>query len=689
MAKRTDKTVGTTAPWWKTEGIWDGPGIQEPESHRIRVGGGDENILETVRERFTEEAAGDLLADHRWNFTENVFYKGLGIRHEQPEWERTRRFYEHLRKHAGKRQIHTGVYTQWAPFFVETLPDEIPQVQEWTQVDYDGKPIPYGYEEFNGYSQTYRWRMCPSRPGFLEHMKAVCRVAIRKVKAEVVYFDNMCLFEGHDSPCYCSGCRDAFRAYMRRTYPTADALYRRTGLRTHKHIVLPPFHMWRDYTLQARPVVDPMIQEFIEFRCEQLANAWAEIGRFIKTLDPKAGLMGNPSFPRKYSERMVSSIDFWRLKDTEAFYYMENSVGRIGIREGALVSNIRGFKYGRQLGITFVPLGRALEPGLNFAECLAFNDGSGLSHDADEPSWRFFTEQREAFYRDVEVLPEIAVLRDDRSLTLRWHETFSVMETAQQQLLHAGLPWMPLWGQQLTEGTLARYATLVVPGCGCLSGEEVAAIMRFVETGGTAVILENAGCYNERHETVREWRFAPLFDGAGDPGYAMRYVDRYRFPAFDRNRKPMSARFGKGKAVYLPLIRKTADPIRTYDEIGDYSGFAYLAPGANWNLLPNAILRHAARPPSIRLVGSQRLAAEFLRKTGSDRVFAHVVNYGHEPVPAGVKLVLSDARKVRNARIYIPAEGGDGRNLKPVRGKGGVTMLALPRFARYALVVLD
>ena len=41
--------------------------------------------------------------------------------------------------------------------------------------------------------------------------------------------------------------------------------------------------------------------------------------------------------------------------------------------------------------------------------------------------------------------------------------------TAANVVMFAGLPWTPLWGQQLLDGTLAQYPVLVVPGCGCLS----------------------------------------------------------------------------------------------------------------------------------------------------------------------------------------------------------------------------
>lgn len=677
-----------TQPWWRSEGIWDGPSRQEPESHSIRKGNCPEDLPERTAAYFSAENARLLCADERWNFTENIFYKGLGLEHERPEWERTARFYREIRRHDPRGRKHLGVYTQWAPFFAETLFKELPEARQWVQLDGDGRPIEYS----DIWNQYYRWRMCPSWPGFVAYMKKVCDVAVREVGAEVVYFDNLCLFENHDSLCHCAGCQREFRAFMRRKFPTAEALFERTGLRVHDDIVIPRCRPWSDYTLRAWPVHDPVLQECIAFRCEQLARVWGEVAAHIKRLDPRAGIMGNPSFPRKYNERLTGGIDFWLLKETEALYWMENAVRDIGVREGALVSNIRGYKYGRALGpnVTFIPCGTEAEPGLALAEGMAFNNGSGKAGRASPAAWDFLQRHRQEFYRDSEILPEIAVLRDDRSLTLRWHETFMVMETAQQQLTCAGLPWMPLWGQQLLDGTLGNYKVLVVPGCGCLSRAEVSAIEEFVSAGGAAVICEKAGCYNEFHQTIREWRFAPLFAAArgGAAGFAVRYSDRGYLADFAHSARTMSAAFGQGRAVYLPLVRNSAQPIATYAEMGGYDGCAYLKLGRNWRQLPRIVARAAVRPLSARVRAPWTVAAEFLRRPGSERLLVHLVNYAARTVPAGAALELAGGRR-RSVRLYVPDSGVDGRILKADAGGRGAAVYKLPAFARYALLVVD
>ncbi|MCX7590836.1 MAG: beta-galactosidase, partial [Kiritimatiellae bacterium] len=475
--------------WWQREPILDGPGLQEPMAFRLRRGGCPEDIEEQYARFFTEEKAAEIAAAG-YTFVETAFFKGMGLEYERPEWERSKRFLACLKKHG----VRTGVYTQWGTFFTETFFQEVPEARKWVQIGVDGRPIEY----FDPPNQYFRWRGCPGNPDFLAFLRKAIDIAVREIGVDVVYFDNLCLFEGHDTLCYCEACRQGFREYLAQKFPTPEALFKRMGLRNVKDVEPPRFRPWTDHTLVAVPIADPLKQEFIEFRCQQLARAWHQTWQYIHSLNSNVAIMGNPSFPRKYNERLTSAIDFWLLKETPALHYMENAVRNVGIRNGVVVSNIRGYKYARVLGQLFVACGGEDAPGLSYCECLAFQHGSGGSlSPAATPYLTFYREHEHDFFTDLEELHEVAVLRHDRSLTWRWHESFTVMELAQHMLMSAGIPWMPLWGQQLMDGTLEKYRVLVVPGCGCLGRDETSCIIEFVRKGGGVVILENAGCYDE------------------------------------------------------------------------------------------------------------------------------------------------------------------------------------------------
>jgi hypothetical protein len=673
-------------PWWKTEGVWDGPGTHEPISFMRRRGGCHEDIEAIYERNFSNEAARKI-AEAGHNYVESCFFKGLGIEAEAHELARTKRYVKALQENG----VRAGVYTQWGSLFTETFFLEFPEAREWVQVDPDGKPIEYG----DRIHQYFRWRGCPGNRDFIQFLKDVCRLAIEEFGVDVVYFDNMCIFEGHDTVCYCDCCKAGFSEYLKKKFPTPESSWERFGLWTVEGITPPPFKPWSDYTETPRPIIDPVMQEFIEFRCQQFAEVWHEVYEYIHNVKPSVGLMGNPSFPRKYNERLTSAIDFWQLRKTEAFYYMENAVAPQGVREGAISSNAPGYKYGRALDLTFVPCGSSPVPGLDLAECMAFNNGSGHLGNGYEDLFAFLKDHKDEFYRDVEPAADVAVLRDDISLTWRWHETYTVMSQAHQQLLCSGIPWMPIWGQQLLDGTLDRYHTLIVPGCACMSRDQVAAIFEFVEEGGTAIILENAGTYSEVHRQIATWRFAPLFESVADAGgFEVSYIGR-NGPGTFANRKKMIAEVGKGRAIYLPQIRAERDAMPSYAAMGEYNGLQHLALPPKWKALPDTVAKCGV---GVRVEGPKTVFCEVLRKTKSGALLVHLVNYDKKSVPpalskaegAGVKVVVSDADG-KSATLYLPDKTCDAKAIKLTRPQGkrtGPATIKLPAFKRYALIVL-
>ncbi len=671
-------------PWWLTEGIFDIDHGHEPMSFLIRRGGSWE--FDELQRQFDEKFSPAWAEAHarNGNFLETCFFKGLGLAAEADEMERTRRFVAAC--HAVGLRV--GVYTQWGSIFNETFFLERPDAREWVQVDSSGKPIEYGDRG----NQYFRWRGCPGHPDFIEYIKELCRIAIEDFKVDVVYFDNMCLFEFHDTVCYCDRCQAGFRNYLRSKYPEPEAMFRRLGLRSAEAVYCPPMRSWTDHTETAYPLKDPMLAEFVDFRCRQFADAWHDVYEYIQSLDPAVGLMGNPSFPRKYNERLTGAIDMWMLRRTPALYYMENAVRSIGVRDGAVVTNARGYKYGRMLGenVTFVPCGGTATPGLDFAECLAFNDGSGKLGREPGALWDFFSAHRDEFYRDVTPAARVAVLRHDRSLTLRWHETFCGMEMAQQQLGCAGVPWMPIWEHQLHDGTLEAFDVLVVPGTPCLSRDEATAIEAFVRAGGGLIACENAGAFSENHNTLAQWRFADLFGVADDERFTPRYVGRGNFATLARDAKKRSVKVGDGRAVYLPRFRGTREPVRTYAEIGGYDGVEHLLLSRGWRDLPKAVEKVAPGTGLPVTIDAPRSCwAELLAKAGGRQLLLHLVNYNAKKVAAGAKVILRGQAAERPARVFIPGGRTGGKSAAPAPQKDGSVAIKLPAFERYALVVLD
>jgi hypothetical protein len=245
---------------------------------------------------------------------------------------------------------------------------------------------------------------------------------------------------------------------------------------------------------------------------------------------------------------------------------------------------------------------------------------------------------------------------------------------------------MPIWGQQLTAGQAGRYRALVVPGCPCLSDEEIDAITAFATEGGVVVIGENSGVYNEYHQLVDRWRFAHLFESGRKGNFRLRFSDRNLRPLFARDAKRMSSRVGQGRAIYLPKIRATREPIHTYDQVGGYDLFTHVALPKHWRALPRTVEKALGRL-SLKVEGPWTVACELLRKAETGQCLVHLVNYAEKKAPTGVEIVLAD--RPGKARLYLPPEQGDGRKLKATKQDKGEHRLRLPGFDRYALLVIE
>lgn len=667
MAKRK---TGQREPWWEVEGIREAGVSHEPVSFMVRRGGAlsYDDAMAAKRRAFSARHA-KVLKDRGVNLVEMQFYKGLGLEEEMPEIRRLKRFVEHCHKLGMK----VAPYTQWGTYFYETLFKEHPELRGTEQIDFDGKPIEY-LDRFR--SQYFRYRPCPSQPKWLAFIKDIIRWGVEEFGHDVVYFDNICVFEFHDSVCYCDKCREGFTAYVKARYPTAAQRRRRFGISRLDDVKLPPFRAWTEYIEHANMIRDPLIQEFIEFRCETLANAHREIYAYIKSLEKVVGrdltMLDNPSFPRPYNEKLIGAVDMWRLKDSCHMHYMENPNRSRIDEQGTLHSNIRGYRYGRALGQVLFGYGSP-DPRLDFAEALAFNDGNAGCGAGVRDMADFFLEHRDLYQGVKRGANEVAVLRHDTSLTLRWHEAFTVMELFQQMLICGKVGWDALFQQQLDD--LKNYRVLVVPGCACMADAEIDAITAFVKQGGAVIIAENAATYTDWAHTRLTWGFAHLFEKAG-----------VELPANPLDlAEPIRAIYGKGRAVYLPQIRATRKPVETYEEIGEYRGQLHIILPDGWETAVDAVRWAAGGSLQVDLAAPYGVTYELLKK-GRERLL-HLVNFADKPT--GVMSVSLDPKRlnVRRAEVLSMEPGVAGpRTVETIHGR---RCFMVPSIDRYAVVRME
>lgn len=145
------------------------------------------------------------------------FYKGFGLEYERPSMEQSKRIADELHQNGIKVGLYIG-----GTMFTETLYHENPEAQNWEQRNQDNHWVPYGL-------QTFRHFACPNEPAYRDYLKRILKIGVEELHADQIVFDNLMLQPEPDS-CRCPRCIAAFHDYLRKKYPTREAVLRRFGL---------------------------------------------------------------------------------------------------------------------------------------------------------------------------------------------------------------------------------------------------------------------------------------------------------------------------------------------------------------------------------------------------------------------------------------------------------------------------
>jgi beta-galactosidase len=276
-------------------------GKHEPLSFRRRTGNCRTNEIEIWQREHSEEVV-EKLAARGINWVRTHFYKGNGLKAEASEMELTRQFVQLCHQHGLKVQL----YTQFGTLQYETLLAEHPDMESWACVNEHSEfvRIRYGH-------QGFRYKPCFVREGYWKFYKTVLRKGIQDIQGDGFGFDNV---EGPSEPdsCHCPECRAAFVTFLKQRYPTPQAAEERFGFPVLDHITPPVFNHLNP-PITCRIVKDPVMQEWMEFRCENMRRRFEEIWNFAKKLKPDMMLEYNvyPPTARTARSGRASTCTDW------------------------------------------------------------------------------------------------------------------------------------------------------------------------------------------------------------------------------------------------------------------------------------------------------------------------------------------------------------------------------------------
>ncbi|MGA7709585.1 MAG: alpha-amylase family protein [Acidobacteriaceae bacterium] len=669
LARATSSGTSTQGAWARN-GVIDAGGTHEPYIFIVRRGGQALDARQ-VSDYEQSEALIQQLHNQGVEVFHTHLYKGFGMAAEQAGMEDTRKAVAI----AHRLGMKVDTYIQWNTMMYETFFAEEPRATNWIQRDVAGLPIllPYGYQ------QSFRYRPCFSNQEYLDYLKKVVRYAIEEVKTDFIHFDNFDLNAEPDS-CHCPWCVQGFRKYLQSKYSNEERR-ERFGFENISFVNPPQWN--RDNPPGGMEIIyDPAIQEWVDFRCQEMADALQQMAGYAKSLNPEVAIEINPGGIDGQNRPWTSAVDHARiLKFTECFWSEEDDMPAY-LPDGRLISKIRTYKLARTY--KNVLLTYTADNSVALAEGLAFNQTPGFvgSNPLQPETLRYidFYRKHQEMYLGSEDITPVAVFRSYASLTYNNASTQLSAILIEQALIQSRIPFALIFDEHLRN--LADYKVLILPNSECLSDEQISLIRRYVDQGGGLVVTEQAGLYDEWRRVRTKPGLSGLVEGqTGGTVYQESVKSQVDHPS-----APTRTQVGAGRVVYVAAVEfdGAIPPLESYFAI---TNIFWKRP-KNWKDIVEAVEWAATDQIPISIDGPEFLVANCTLQRQEQRLLLHLVNYGAVTNPSlssvRVRVVLPQNKKARTATLYAPESAEPQALVLSSDGSGGA--FTVPEIRAYALI---
>ena len=486
MAQSDTDDLARYTPQWIRQGFADAGATHEPWIFQVRRNNPDFNQWQKAEFDYQlSEPYIKALSEAGITVYHVGCYKGFGFQAEKEYMDKVAQAVAIAHKYGMK----ADTYVQWNTMAYETFFAEVPEAKtdQWYQIDENGKPLLLTYS----YQQAYRYRPCFNNDDYMNYYKEkIIRYVVEKVKTDFIHFDN---FDYNYPPAadFNPATIAAFRKFLNDSY-SADQRKERFGFEDVSY-VLPP--MWNDENPAAKmeTINDPVMQEWIDFRCWTLTTRLAECARFVRSLNKEIVIEVNP-------HGLVGSNRAWEaginhpdlMQYTNVIWTEDDNNPRW--ENGVAIGKFRHFKLGRTTH-NFI-MTYCGTPN-DFAENLALNRtigflGTEIPSGVAKKYLDFWQENKE-LYTNATGAEKVAVLRSYPSMAYNNLETQIAVNMAEQVLQQRQIPFDIIFDQQL--GQLSKYSVVVLADQESLSDESTA-LKNFVKEGGGIVMTGNTGKYD-------------------------------------------------------------------------------------------------------------------------------------------------------------------------------------------------
>ncbi|MFC2076927.1 alpha-amylase family protein [candidate division KSB1 bacterium] len=574
------------------------------------------------------------------------FYKGYGFDAEKEEMDLAAKAHRYAKKYG----MVSGVYVQWATVTLETFLKEDPRAKDWILRDRNGHGVKIAYGH-------YYWRYLPDirNPEYMTWYKEkILKYCVEQIKPSYIFLDNVAENPPVSwQPITQKNWVEGFRDYLRNNYSSAE-LTEMIGYPS-VDFVEPPYWVWgRDVVVN-----DPIMQRWIDFRCQSVNDAVTEVCEYIKSLDPNIAV-GINLHGISRENRAIRGIDPIGVCDGTG---VDGWGGELWVQseltdDGTLISPIRELSAARNLKLAFTsggrgPLGRAVKLAYSYRHKLPGGNwigapGERLANVGGLPkddNWNKYID----YYRDVETVTDVAVLRSYPSLAYNSEAPLKSTLGFEQTLIQSKVPFDIIFEKNLTN--LSKYKVLVLANTECLSDGDVELVRAFVKNGGGLVATGSASLYNQ-------WRRPRPNFGLGDVlGLTADEADKTRqgYRISDamstwigvEGINTRMTKSGKGRAVYVPRVTPSYEG----------SGVQLKLP-VNWPELLDAVKWAAGGELSLDIDAPLTVVANLCRK--NNNLMLHLVNFKQdliENIP--VNMTVPDGKKVKSIKLVSTDRAGE------------------------------
>jgi hypothetical protein len=601
------------------------------------------------------------MADAGVRYGRLYFYKGFGLEYERPNMEKAKHAAEIMHQLGMKVDLYMA-----GTMFTETLYRELPEAQKWEQRDQNNQWVPYGI-------QTFRHYACPNEPAYREYLKRIVKIGIEEVHADQISFDNIML-QAEPKSCRCPRCIQAFHDFLRQRYPTPEAVRRRFGLPNVDWIQV------NEWDSSAQPdglaaLNDPVLQEWVRFRCESLANYANALYDYVKSLNPNVSVLFNIKGVYSFNRYWANAI-YHPLYANHVDVLSFDTGGydaRIDSATGALVSQIRSYKVARRLNASCEESLRddvqaAVHMAFGYEKPVAGYPGAPYLSHPFTPLGEFFRKYLGRYYTGTELVADVAVLRNWPSMAYSINATYVPTTLMEQVLIQHKVPFDLLFDEDL--GRIDRYGAVILAGQECVGDAQAEKLLQYARNGGTLVVAGNTGQYNQWRERRR---VNPLLPARSEGKGRILYI-----PEITR----ADARLGKSRTD-----DEDPEPGATLQKTSRMTPAQWVLP-KNHEAIARTIVEGLPKGLSIQTEAPLTTVMELVIRPASRETIAHFVNFDRRnPVAAfEVKVRPQFGGAVKSVMCFSPDQDEPAR-LDFHEADGQVTF-TVPTTRLYAMVVI-